>query len=117
MNRFAAAALVSSVAITSVVSLPGQVPASFQSRGVGAGGALYSPSINPVNDNEYFVACDMSELYHTTNFGNSYSTVNFSGIQAGHESGVRFTNNPLIAYTVSTPGGNNAQPAKTVDGG
>ena len=99
------------------ITLPAQVPSAWQSRGVGAGGALYSPSINPVNDNEYFVACDMSELFHTTDFGNSYSTVNFSNVQAGHESGVRFTNDPLIAYTVSTPGGNNAQPAKTSDGG
>ena len=99
------------------LSLSGQVPAAWQSRGVGAGGALYSPSINPANDSEYFVACDMSELFHTTDFGNSYSTVNFTNVQAGHESGVRFTNDPLVAYTVSSPGGNNAQPAKTVDGG
>ena len=99
------------------LSISGQVPTAWQSRGVGAGGALYSPSINPANDNEYFVACDMSGLYHTLDFGNSYSTVPFGNVQAGHESGVRFTNDPLIAYTVSTPGGNNAQPAKTVDGG
>ena len=99
------------------VALVGQVPTTWQSRGVGAGGALYSPSINPANDSEYFVACDMSGLYHTTNFGNTYSTVPFGNVQAGHESGVRFTNDPLIAYTVSTPGGNNAQPAKTIDGG
>lgn len=94
-----------------------QVPSSWQSRGVGGGGALYSPSINPVNDSDFFVACDMSELFHTTDFGNNYTTIDASQVQAGHESGVRFTNDPLIAYTVSTPGGNNAQPAKTVDGG
>ncbi|MEO6994378.1 MAG: hypothetical protein ABI273_12160, partial [Lacunisphaera sp.] len=98
-------------------SLCGQIPSTWQSRGVGGGGALYSPSINPANDSDFFVACDMSELFHTTDFGNTYVTVDATQIQAGHESGVRFTNDPLIAYTVSTPGGNNAQPAKTVDGG
>jgi len=89
----------------------------WQSRGVGGGGALYSPSINPANDSEYYLASDMSELYHTTDFGNSYSIVNAAQVQGGHESAVRFTGNPLIAYTVTYTGGNNAMPAKTIDGG
>lgn len=117
MNQPHAALLSLVFLFTAHVALFAQVPASWESRGVGGGGALYSPSINPANDNEYYVACDMSELFHTTDFGNTYSTINFGNVQAGHESAVRFTNNPLIAYTVSTPGGNNAQPAKTVDGG
>jgi photosystem II stability/assembly factor-like uncharacterized protein len=99
------------------IGVVAQVPSGWQSRGVGGGGAFYSPSINPANDSDFFVACDMSELFHTTDFGNSYATIDATQIQAGHESGVRFTNDPLIAYTVSSPGGNNAQPAKTVDGG
>src|ERR1035437_6953369 len=90
--------LVVSAALLSGFSLYGQVPASWQSRGVGGGGALYSPSINPINDNEYFVPTDMSELFHTTDFGNTYTQVDSAQIQAGHESGMRFTNNPLIAY-------------------
>lgn len=98
-------------------SLVAQVPATWQSRGVGGGGAFYSPSINPANDNEYYVASDMSGLYRTTDFGNSYSVANFKQVQGGHESAVRFTNNPLIAYTVTYTGGNNAMPAKTTDGG
>ncbi len=117
MNRSLVCCIVPFFCIATCLTTRAQVPASFQSRGVGGGGALYSPSINPANDSEYFVACDMSELFHTTDFGNSYTTVNFSQIQAGHESGVRFTSNPSIAYTVSYPGGNNAQPAKTVNGG
>ncbi|HEY4246130.1 MAG TPA: hypothetical protein VGM64_04690 [Lacunisphaera sp.] len=108
--------LLAAFAVTATL-LCAQVPSSWESRGVGGGGALYSPSINPANDSDFFVACDMSELFHTTDFGNTYATVDATQVQAGHESGVRFTNDPLIAYTVSTPGGNNAQPAKTVDGG
>jgi len=109
--------LVVTAALLSSFSLYGQVPASWQSRGVGAGGAMYSPSINPINDNEYFVPTDMSELFHTTDFGNSYTQVDSTQIQAGHYSDVRFTNDPLIAYTLSSPGGNEAMPAKTTDGG
>jgi len=59
----------------------------------------------------------MSELFHTTDFGNSYTQIDSTQIQAGHYSDVRFTNNPLIAYTLSSPGGNEAMPAKTTDGG
>ena len=117
MNRPQPAGLLLVALLATQSALIGQVPTTWESRGVGAGGALYSPSFNPANDNEYFVACDMSDLFHTTDFGLSYSTVNFAHVQAGHESAVRFTNNPLVAYTVSTPGGNNAQPAKTIDGG
>ncbi|MBK9989963.1 MAG: hypothetical protein IPP19_04280 [Verrucomicrobia bacterium] len=117
MTRKFAAYLVLPAMLVLFTSLSGQVPLTWESRGVGAGGALYSPSINPANDNEYFVACDMSGLYRTTDFGNNYTTVNFAQIQAGHASAVRFTSNPLIAYTVSYPGGNNGQPTKTSDGG
>jgi photosystem II stability/assembly factor-like uncharacterized protein len=94
----------------------GQVPANWSPRGVGAGGALYSPSINPANDSEYYVACDMSELFHTVDFGNSYAVVPFTQEQGGHDSAVRFTNNPNIAYTVSYSG-DIASPVKTTDGG
>jgi hypothetical protein len=113
MHRPFAALLLAVATIT----LSAQVPSVWFDRGVGAGGAFYSPSINPANDSEFFVASDMSGLYHTTNFGNSYSTVDALQVQAGHDSAVRFTNNPLIAYTVTYTGGNNALPAKTVDGG
>lgn len=93
-----------------------QVPSSWQSRGVGGGGALYSPSINPANDNEYYISCDMSGLYRTVNFGNSYSVVNFSQVQGGRFAAVQFTNNPAIAYSV-TSAGDIMSPVKTTDGG
>jgi len=93
-----------------------QVPTTWASRGVGGGGALYSPSINPANDNEYYVSCDMSGLYHTTNFGDAYSMVNFSQTQGGHDSAVRFTNNAAIAYSLSYAG-DIVFPVKTTDGG
>ena len=42
---------------------------NLNSRGVGGGGELFFPKINPANDDEFLIACDMSELFHSTNFG------------------------------------------------
>ncbi|MBC7863622.1 MAG: hypothetical protein IAF38_11640, partial [Bacteroidia bacterium] len=38
-------------------------PTSWSPKGIGGGGALFSPSINPGNNNEFFISCDMSELF------------------------------------------------------
>ena len=35
-------------------------PTSFESRGIGGGGALFSPAINPDDNNELFMAFDTS---------------------------------------------------------
>lgn len=91
-------------------------PAAFQSRGMGGGGALFFPTINPANDNEFYVACDMSELFHSTDFGNSYSQIPFSKLQVSGVSAYEFTNDNNIAYCTFNDG-NNAFPVKTTDGG
>ena len=50
------------VAILSLcVALSAQVPSQWISHGAGGGGALFAPSINPGNDNEYYLSCDMGE--------------------------------------------------------
>jgi hypothetical protein len=76
-------------------------PASWSSRGVGGGGALFSPSINQGNNNEFYISCDMSELFHTTNFGTSYSQVHFSQFTGGHNSKVCYTSASGLLYSVS----------------
>ena len=76
-------------------------PNSFSSRGPGGGGALFSPSINPANPSEYFISCDMSELFHTTDGGQSYSQVHFSEFAGGHNSKVAFTNVPGKIYAIN----------------
>ncbi len=88
----------------------------WQSRGVGGGGSLYSPSINPTNNDEFYVGCDMSGLYHSTDFGDSYTLMNFQEIQGGHNSKVQFTNNPEILYSVNYAN-DQAVPVKSTDGG
>jgi hypothetical protein len=91
-------------------------PASFSPKGVGGGGALFFPKINPANDNEFYVSCDMSQLFHSTDFGNSYSQIHHSKLQVFNTSTYEFTNNPLIAYS-SFNDGNTGYPVKTIDGG
>ncbi|CAN5459452.1 hypothetical protein BH11BAC1_BH11BAC1_08630 [soil metagenome] len=93
-----------------------QYPASFASRGVGGGGALFSPSINPANEDEYFVSCDMSELFHSTDFGLNYDIVDFRKLQGGHNTKMVFTGNTNIRYTIDYTG-DLAFPVKSTDGG
>ncbi len=91
-------------------------PASFSPKGIGGGGSLYFPSINPANDSEIYVSCDMSEIFHSTDFGNSYSEIPYTSLQVFSTSTYEFTNNPNIAYS-NFNDGNSGFPVKTIDGG
>ncbi len=91
-------------------------PASFSPKGIGGGGALFSPRINPGNDNEFYVSCDMSEMFHSTDYGNTYTQIPFSKLQSFSVSTYEFTNNPLKAYS-NFNDGNMGYPVKTTDGG
>jgi len=101
--------------IVNVLLVPAQ-PTSFQSRGVGGGGALFYPSINPANDNEFYVACDMSQLFHSTDFGLSYTQVPFTKLQVGNVTTYEFTSNNSIAFSIANDGNINYG-VRTLDGG
>ena len=88
----------------------------FQSRGIGGGGSMFFPAINPANDNDFFVACDMSELFHSIDGGLNYSQLPFTSLQCFNNSTYGYTNNPLIAYS-NFNDGNSGYPVKTTDGG
>ena len=95
-------------------------PTQWTSRGVGGGGALFAPSINRADDNEFYVGCDMTELFHTTDFGNTYAPLPFYRIQGGHYSTVRFTNDTNLRYAIdhtSSLENENPWPVKSTDGG
>ena len=97
-----------------------QVPAAWYSKGIGGGGALFSPSINPANHNEIYMSCDMGEVFQTTDLGHTWKTLNFLKIQGGHDACVQFTNNPLVRYCVdytSSQGMDYMRPMKSTDGG
>lgn len=91
-------------------------PSNFESRGTGGGGALFVPSINPYNNDEFYISCDMSETFHSTNFGKSYEIVPFQIIQTGHPSKVRFTTNPSLMYNIDIAN-DLTTPVKSTEGG
>ncbi len=91
-------------------------PTTFTSKGIGGGGALFSLSINPANNNEYYVSCDMGELFHTTNFGTSYTQVSFQELIGGHNSKVCFTSTSGLLYSISYAN-NMVIPMKSTDNG
>ncbi|OJW82168.1 MAG: hypothetical protein BGO69_16370 [Bacteroidetes bacterium 46-16] len=91
-------------------------PASFAPRGIGGGGALFFPKINPANDNEFYISCDMSQLFHSTDFGDSYTQLHFSKLAVLNVSTYEFTSNSNVAYC-NYNDGNEGYPVKTNDGG
>ncbi|MBM2815803.1 MAG: hypothetical protein HW421_2565 [Ignavibacteria bacterium] len=76
-------------------------PGSWEARGIGGGGALFSPSICPDNEDEIYIGCDMSELFHTIDFGLSWDAIHFSKIFGGHNSTVCFTNQISLLYCLN----------------
>ncbi|MBL7921021.1 MAG: T9SS type A sorting domain-containing protein [Bacteroidia bacterium] len=91
-------------------------PSTFSSRGIGGGGALFAVSINPANNSEYYISCDMGELFHTTNFGNAYNQVNFQQLIGGHNSKVCFTSTSGLLYSISYAK-DMVRPMKSTDNG
>lgn len=75
-----------------------QVPTQWIARGMGGGGAVYSPSISPFNGNEAYLGCDMSLMSHTTDFGNTWRTISFDTLMGHRHSKVNFTNHPDTLY-------------------
>lgn len=93
------------------------VPAlDWQTRGVGGGGALFSPSFNPSNPQELWISCDMSELFQSKTLGASWAMIPFRKIQGNRESCVRFTSDPNVLFTLDYTG-DFRQLSRSGDGG
>ena len=86
------------------------------SKGIGGGGAVFSVSISPYNGNEIFLSCDMSDMFRSTDFGTSWSTIPYQQLVAFHHTVVRFTDDSQILYTLKNTTGGYA-PVKSTDGG
>ena len=88
-------------------------PARFISRGPGGGGAFFGPSINPYNPNDLWIGSDMGDLFHSTDFGATWDTVDFRILQGGSQPGrMEFTSDPLVCYAL-----NGDVPERSCDGG
>lgn len=80
------------------------VPESFPSRGPGGGGALFAPSLSP-DGSELTVACDMSELFRSTDFGASWNLVPFRQFQGNRSSRVHFAGGLRVSIDHTDPTG------------
>ncbi len=95
-------------------------PLVWESKGVGGGGALFSPSMSPHDPDELYVACDMRLLYHTKDFGRSWKLLSYLQLQGHILCKMQFTNDPKILYVRQTSyrdGMELAYPSKSIDGG
>src|SRR5688572_25385406 len=90
-------------------------PVSWTSRGAGGGGAIVNASISPHNGNEIYLSCDMSDLFRSTDFGQTYSMIPFTQLQVQLKSEVQFTSSPSKLYILNRMG--QYAPSKTYDGG
>jgi len=96
------------------------VPATWEPRGPGGGGALFSPSLSPHQPERLFVACDMSELFESSDFGLSWTQADHRVVQGNRASKVWFTEDPNILYTIDHGTRNLVdlrQPVRSDDGG
>ncbi|WP_437693782.1 hypothetical protein [Sorangium sp. So ce176] len=73
---------------------------AWQQRGPGGGGALFSPSINPHDGREIFMASDLLAVFRTKNFGADWTTLDFHNLRGGILSQFRFTADPDVLYAV-----------------
>ncbi|MGA2747486.1 MAG: hypothetical protein ABSG59_01825 [Verrucomicrobiota bacterium] len=99
-----------------VWSAPAVQPAQWVPEGPGGGGALFAPSFSPYSPGEMYLACDMSEVFHSTNYGAAWSVVDFRQIEGGRQAIVQFTSDPNVRYAIDYS--NDAMtPTRSVDGG
>lgn len=75
-------------------------PIVFLSKGIGGGGALFSPSIHPDDPDILYLASDLGGLYTSSTGGQSYDVIHFTQAQTSPFSKVCLTKNPLLQYSL-----------------
>lgn len=92
------------------------VPETWEPRGIGGGGAMYSPSFSPYDKEEIYLCSDMGELFHTRTSGKRWGMVHSKEVVATPRTQVQFTDDPKVLYSVCTKGWQ-AVPKKSTDKG
>jgi len=112
-TRFDQVLLTLAAAFTIALPAAAVPPAAFVSRGPGGGGAFFGPSINPFNPDDLWIGSDMSDLFHSQDFGATWETVDFRTLLGGNAPGrMEFTSHPLVRYAL-----NGDVPSRSNDGG
>ncbi|HRB01621.1 MAG TPA: hypothetical protein PK294_14400 [Ignavibacteria bacterium] len=102
--------------LINIRNISSQVITNWTSKGNGGGGALFSPSFSPHDPDELYIACDMTELFHTTNLGQIWTETDFKEMTGNNGSAVQFTNDPMIRYCINFEN-DLRTPYKTTNGG
>jgi photosystem II stability/assembly factor-like uncharacterized protein len=97
-------------------SAPAVQPAQWVAKGPGGGGALFAPGFSPYLPGEMYLACDMSEVFHSTNYGAAWSVIDFRQIEGGRQAIVQFTSDPNVRYAIDYSD-DAMTPTKSLDGG
>ncbi len=92
------------------------IPSTWVQLGSGGGGALFSPSFNPADTGEFYVASDMSQVFRSTNGGLTYQMVPHQQLQGGHYSQLQFTSTPGLRYSLDYTN-DVTSPKKSIDSG
>lgn len=93
-----------------------QNPNEWEPRGIGGGGALFSPGFNPWAPKELYVPCDMGEVFHSTDLGKGWEAIDFRQVQSQPNAKASFTKNGKTVYTID--GANDLKrPKYSTDGG
>ncbi|MBN1673888.1 MAG: hypothetical protein JXR37_22760 [Kiritimatiellae bacterium] len=91
------------------------------SRGVGGGGAFYTPAISPHDPAVLFAQSDMRPLFRSVDGGAFWQTLDFRQIQGGiFPCGVQFTREPDLLYALDYAAvalDDAVTPAMSTDGG
>ena len=75
-------------------------PTTWEQNGIGGGGSLFSPLINPYDHNEMFIACDMTQMFHTTDAGKTWDILHYQNLIATIQTSIQFTSDPNILYAI-----------------
>ncbi len=96
---------------------PVRPPRRFEPRGVGAGGALFGPTISPLDPDELYVGTDMSDLYHSSDFGTHWETIPFTVVQGDSFTSTQFTADPSLLYALTNDASDAPVLVKSADHG
>ncbi len=91
-------------------------PAQWMPRGPGGGGAFFAPSFSPFLPGEIYATSDMTEVFHTTNFGVNWGVTDFRQIEGGRQCIAQFTSDPNVRYSLDYSD-DATTPTRSVDGG
>jgi hypothetical protein len=114
----AAAAAVAAVLFMTILGHPTLAEQTqWESRGIGGGGALFSPSLSPHDPAVITMATDMTGVFRTEDFGARWTTLPFRTLRGGGDTHVRFTADPSVLYAVHIGDWGERIPVRSDDGG